>query len=149
MDVKAEMKSRYGVKWVTTSGRCAVTGRVFRKSLAHCHAEKSGICFSAKGISNSLYWNPDYPTLTMLHEAAHALTPSHGHDAVWKQVFAKLLREWGYNPKPSILRASMRMDVRKAETELVLIQERVAPEIEEPKEVEYVVQYDMFSQLVL
>ena len=51
---------------------------------------RGGVCiYSSRTISMSRYltaaWDEDKVRETLLHEIAHALTPGHSHDAVWRR----------------------------------------------------------------
>jgi predicted SprT family Zn-dependent metalloprotease len=67
---------------------------------------RAGVCIRDKKLirlSASLMslWTMDQCKDVILHEIAHALTPGHGHDAVWKckcrEIGADPTRTWGHN----------------------------------------------------
>ena len=70
--------------------KCAETGRVSRgRTRAHVHRTSGFMSIFRKEARNL-----DYPTVTFLHEAAHADTPGTGHGRKWRERFATLRREW-------------------------------------------------------
>jgi predicted SprT family Zn-dependent metalloprotease len=68
-----------------------------------CRYKEREISLSAKLMQ---LWTMEQITDTILHEIAHALTPGHGHDAVWQRICLEIggdpSRTWGHNGEQKI-----------------------------------------------
>ena len=76
---------QYGFKGVSV-GYCISDGRKFRR-MAHAHNRKNDKYFGWICILSSkrLRMNNGKPSMLMLHELAHILTPNHWHDDTWRK----------------------------------------------------------------